>query len=103
MRRYALRMHSIEAKIRARAAATDWLHELTAIIAMAAFAALGLFAVIAAATIPGHAATGSTTTTSNTSGDGASSTTTTVHHHDWSSGGITSSSGPPLVVSGGSH
>ena|SRR5438270_6640598 len=99
-------MHSVEAKIQARAAATDRLHELTTIIAMGAVAALGLFGVIAAATIPGHAASGAGASTSNGAAAGASSSTgtTSVHdHHDFDSGGISSSSGPPLVVSGGSH
>ena len=105
MRRYESRMHSVEAKIQARAVATDWLHELTVLIAMGALAALGLFGVIAAATIPGHAASSPGANGSNgPAADASSSTgTTTVHHHDWNSSGISSSSGPPLVVSGGSH
>jgi len=96
------KMHSVEAKIQARDVATDRLHELTAFIAMGALAALGLFGVIAATTVPGHAASGPSSSTT----DGASSSTgtTTVHRHrDFNSSGISSSSGPPLVVSGGSH
>jgi len=46
------KMHSVEAKIQARDVATDRLHELTAFIAMGALAALGLFGVIAATTVP---------------------------------------------------
>jgi hypothetical protein len=98
-------MHSVEAKIQARAIANDRLHEVTALIAMGALAALGLFGVIAAATIPGHAAAGPSADSANgtTAGAPASTGATTVRHHDWNSGGISSSSGPPLVVSGGSH
>ena len=104
MRRYEHSMHSVEAKIQARAVVTDQLHELTTLIAVGALAALGLFGVIAAATIPGHAASGAGTNPSDGASATTGTTTTTVHHHrDFNSGGISSSSGPPLVVSGGSH
>lgn len=95
-------MGHIEAKIRARAEATDKLNELTVLIAMGAVAAVGVFAVVAAQTVPGHAASSATASTSTDPGSNASGTTS-VHQHDFNSGSISSSSGPPLVVSGGSH
>ena len=102
-------MHSVEAQVRARNFAFDRINVLTAWIAMGALALLGVFAVIAGATIPGKADTGQASST-NTDSTGASapstsSGTSVFHHHRDNSNGttISSSSGPPMVVTGGSR
>jgi hypothetical protein len=100
-------MGPLEAKVHARNEATDKLNELTAIIAMGGLAALGLFAVIAAQTIPGKADSGASGGNASSTGSSAVASTSTptqsTRHHHFDSGSISSASGPPLVVSGGSH
>lgn len=100
-------MDSVARKIRSRDLAMDRLNELTAMIAVGALAALGLFGVIAATTVPGKASTsaGQDPTAGVSAGTSTSGSGTSFsHHHRQDSGGtISASSGPPIVVSGGSH
>ena len=98
-------MHSsIEEPIRVRAATLERLNELTALIAAGAVAAFGLFAVIAAETIPGKASTSAPATTAGSSAVSATPPITTHHrHYDSGGGSISASSGPPVAVTGGSH
>lgn len=99
-------MHSVQAQISAREVAIGRLNDVTTWIAVAAVAALGVFGVIAAQTIPGHAsADGSSSTSTDSAGPPASTSTSSSfgQHHDRDSPTVSGSSGPPLVVTGGSH
>ena len=100
-------MNSREARIRAREVAIGLLDDLTAWIAAGSVVGLGVFSVIAAATIPGKAYTSQTasasssTSTSSSTSNGTSSSLFPRHHRD--SNGISSSSSPPMVATGASH
>lgn len=100
-------MHPIESQIAARTVAIDRLNGLTTWITLCALAALAVFTVIAAATIPGKADSGQTAGTNGSAAAADSSTlptnTSFNRHHHQDSGGITSSSGAPVAVTGGSH
>lgn len=84
------------------------LRDLTVAVAIGATGLLGVFAIIAATTIPGHAAGGvASTGSSGPQTDGGSSSTgfggqTQFHQPD--GGGFTQGgSTTPIVVTGGSH
>lgn len=97
-------MDSTEARISARDVGIGRLNDLTAWIAVGAVAAVGIFAVTAAETIPGKASS-SQNPAAPTSSTGTSTSTGGSflgrHHRD--SGTISSSSGPGIVVTGGSR
>jgi hypothetical protein len=94
---------STEAPVRVRELAIDRLNELTTWIAVGALAALSVFAVIAAETIPGKASSSQSTTTASTGSSTSTSSSSFGHHHHRDSSTISASSGPPVVVTGGSH
>ncbi|HET9781777.1 MAG TPA: hypothetical protein VFR33_08360 [Candidatus Dormibacteraeota bacterium] len=99
-------MDSLDARITARTVGIDRLNRVTTWVGLAAMAAVGVFAVIAAATIPGKASStqGTGTASASTSTSTSTNTPVTHHHHDFSNGTtISASSGPPMVVSGGSR
>lgn len=104
MRALYTHMDSVQARIRARSVGLERLNTVTTWIGVAAFAAVGVFAVIAAATIPGKAAANETEARSATSANTPSSTGISLTHRDHHSySPISSSSGPPVVVTGGSR
>jgi hypothetical protein len=98
-------MQSLDRRIQARSVAMDRLSTLTTWIAAGSLAAVGVFAAVAAATIPGKASpsqnaaapasTPATSTQTSTSGFAPR------HHHD--AAGVSPSSGPPMAVTGSSH
>jgi cytoskeletal protein RodZ len=98
-------VNSTEASVRARDLAVDRLNELTALIAVGAVAALGVFAFIAAATIPGKTATNQSpsTPTATTGSSTSTNTSSFLHHRHRDSGSVSVSSGTPVAVTGGSH
>jgi hypothetical protein len=97
-------MDSVQARIRARSVGLDRLNTVTTWIGVGAFTAVGVFAIIAAATIPGKAASSQTAATSATTAPTRTSTGISFTHHDRHSyNPISSSSGPPVVVTGGSR
>jgi cytochrome oxidase Cu insertion factor (SCO1/SenC/PrrC family) len=97
-------MNSVHAQITARNVALERLNGLTTWISVGAVAALGLFTVIAAATVPGKPASSpNPPTADSTAGAPTSAGTAVVRHHHQDSTTITASSGAPVVVSGGSH
>lgn len=81
------------------------LNELTTWIAVGALAAVGVFAVIAAETVPGKASSSQGAANTSTSSATASTSTSTAfpRHHHLDSGTVSASSGPPMVVTGGSR
>ncbi|HET7339793.1 MAG TPA: hypothetical protein VFK22_09605 [Candidatus Dormibacteraeota bacterium] len=91
----------MQARIRARSVGLERLNTVTTWIGVAAFAAVGVFAVIAAATIPSKAAANDTATTSANTPSSTGISFTHPDHHSYSP--ISSSSGPPVVVTGGSR
>jgi hypothetical protein len=97
-------MDSVQARVRARSVGLDRLNTVTTWIGVCAFAAVGVFAVIAGATIPGKAASNQAAPASATSASTRTSTGVSFTHHDRHSyNPISSSSGPPVVVTGGSR
>ena len=98
-------MGSVQARIRARSVGLERLNAITTWIAVAALTAVGVFAVIAAATIPGKAAASQAgAATQTTSASASTSTGISLNRHDHRSySPISSSSGPPVVVTGGSR
>ena len=90
---------STGARIQAREAAIDRLTQLTTWVAVAALCAVGIFAVIAADTIPGKAS--SSSQTSATPPAPKANPLFPRHHRD--SSPISAASGPPVVVTGGSR
>jgi hypothetical protein len=91
-----------DARIRARDRALSLLNNVTAYVAFAAVAGVGIFGTVSALTIPGVSA-------SSTTGATASSTTSTSSSSSSASSGLTSSAGSvsassstPVAVSGGS-
>lgn len=96
-------MDSIPERISQREQGIDRLNKVTAWVVMTAATAVGVFAVIAAETVPGKASSGQaagTDTPAAPSSPSSSTATSFRHHHD--SAPVSSSSGPPMVVSGGS-
>jgi hypothetical protein len=95
-----------QARMRARDAAFQRLNRLTSGAAIAAFAGLGVFTAVSAATIPGtssstHAA-GSASASSSTDSTSSSSSDASSGTVQSSSGVGSASSGTGTVVSGGS-
>jgi hypothetical protein len=101
----AVEMNSLDRRVQARSVAMDRLATLTTWIAAGSLAAVGVFAAVAAATIPGKAspsqgasaAPSAPATSTQTSSSGFAPR----HHHDTPS--VSSSSGPPMAVTGSSH
>jgi hypothetical protein len=91
------------ARMRARDAAFQRLNRLTTGAAIAAFAGLGVFSAVSAATIPGTSSSsqsaGSSSASSSTSSSSSSTSAGTVQS---SSDVASASSGTGTVVSGGS-
>jgi len=97
-------MNSVHAQIRARNVALDRLNGLTTWISVGAVAALGVFTVVAAVTVPGKPASSPGPPTADaTASPPTSAGTAVVRHHHQDSTTITASSGAPVVVTGGSH
>ncbi len=97
-------MDSTEARITARDVGMGRLSELTTWVAVGAVAALGIFAITAAETIPGKASSTQSPSASNSStGTSTSAGTSFFGRHHRDSGSISSSSGPGIVVTGGSR
>ncbi len=95
---------SREARITARDAGIGRLNELTTWIAVGAVAAVGIFAITAAETIPGKASSTQGPSTSGAqTGTSTSTGTSFFDRHHGDSATISSSSGPGLVVTGGSR
>ena len=95
---------STDARITARDVGIGRLNELTTWIAVGAVAAVGIFAITAAETIPGKASsTQSPSTPSSSTGTSTSTGTSFFGRHHRDSGTISSSSGPGIVVTGGSR
>ncbi len=103
MRRWCEIVDPIEASIRARDLASKRINEVTTWIALGAFAALGVFGVIAAETIPGLASASPSTTSGSTGSSTSTSTSSSLHHHHRDSTTISASSGAPVAVTGASH
>src|ERR1700716_1543662 len=98
-------------RIRARDRALSLLNNMTAGIAFAAIAGVGVFGTVSALTIPGVSASSSSNTasaataaTSSSSTDDSSSSSTSSSSSGLtsSSGSVSSSSSAPVAVSGGS-
>ena len=102
-------MDHTQARVRARDVAFDRLNELTTWIAAASMAAVGVFAVIAAETIPGKASPSfsSNPSTASAAVPSPSSQPVLRHHRDANNpsnpSGVSSSAGPPMVATGASH
>lgn len=95
---------STEARITARDIGIGRLNELTTWIAVGAVAAVGIFAITAAETIPGKASPTQSPSTPGTQTGTSTSTGTSLFGHDHrDSETIASSSGPAIVVTGGSR
>ena len=95
-------------RIEARDAALRLLNRLTFWAGAAALAAVGVFATVSAATIPGTSSTSSqgssTASTSTSSNDQSSSSSAASSTLQTSSGGVSSSSsGSGMVATGASH
>ncbi len=94
-----------EARIRARDRALSLLNNITAYVAFAAVAGVGIFGTVSALTIPGASASSSAGATASaatsTSSDSSSSSSATSGLSS-SSGSVSSSSSSAVAVSGGS-
>ena len=90
-------------RIRARGIALDRLTSLTMWIGLSAVAALGVFAAVAAATIPGHASPSADSAGFASTDQSPSSSPVGERHDDDSSTTVSAPSGPAIVVTGGSH
>jgi len=98
-------MNSLDRRVQARSLAMDRLATLTTWIAAGSLAAVGVFAAVAAATIPGKASP-SQSASAPTPAPATSTQTSTSglaprHHRDVPS--VSLSSGPPMAVTGSSH
>ena len=93
-----------DVRIGARDRALSLLNNMTAGIAFAAVAGVGIFGVIGEMTIPGVSASSSTTTTgaASTSSTASSASSSASSGLQSSSGTVSSSSSSPVAVSGGS-
>jgi len=98
-------------RIRARDRALSLLNNMTAGIAFAAIAGVGVFGTVSALTIPGVSASSSSGNTASAATAASSSSTTTSSSSSSSSsssglssssGSVSSSSSAPVAVSGGS-
>ena len=96
-------MDSADARIGARDLALGRLNEITTWVAVGAVAAVGVFAVTAAQTIPGKAASSQNPSSTSSTGVSASAGTSFFGRHHDDSGTISASSGPGIVVTGGSR
>jgi hypothetical protein len=95
--------HVADVRIRARDRALSLLNNMTAGIAFAAVAGVGIFGAVSEMTIPGVSASSSpssTATSANSSASSASSSSSGGLQS--SSGTVSSSSSSPVAVSGGS-
>lgn len=96
---------SIDQRVQARSLAMDRLSTLTTWIAAGSLAAVGVFAAVAAATIPGKASPSQNASASASTPATSTQTSTSGfaprHHHD--SPSVSSSSGPPMAVTGSSR
>ena len=84
-------------KISARDCAQRLMNKLTAGVALAAVAGIGLFGYVSAATVPG-----STSSTAATSASASTTSSTSSSSLSSSSGTVHASSGSAVAVSGGS-
>ena len=89
-----------DVRIRARDRALSLLNNVTAGIAFAAVAGVGIFGAISEMTIPGVSA--STSTAASTASSSSSATSSSSSGLQSSSGTVSSSSSSPVAVSGGS-
>jgi len=94
--------NAAEVRIRARDRALSVLNNMTAGIALASVAGVGIFGTVSAITHPGVAA--SSASTAGTASASSSSTTSSTSSSGLqpSSGAVSSSSGSGVAVSGGS-
>jgi hypothetical protein len=92
-----------DVRIRARDRALSLLNNITAGIAFAAVAGVGIFGAISEMTIPGvSASSSSAASTSSTSSSSSSASSASSSGLQSSSGTVSSSSSSPVAVSGGS-
>jgi hypothetical protein len=89
-------------RIQARDAATRLLNRLTAAVAFAAVAGVGVLATVSAHTIPGISSTSTSATTNSSTASNPTTTISTSSGLQSSSSPVSSSSGTPVVVTGGS-
>jgi len=98
-------MNSLDRRVQARSLAMDRLATLTTWIAAGSLAAVGVFAAVAAATIPGKASPSQSASALTPAPAPATQTSTSGlaprHHRDVPS--VSSSSGPQMAVTGSSH
>lgn len=99
--------NSAHERIRARDRALSLLNHVTAGVAVAAIAGVGIFGAVSAITIPGVSASTKATTSTSSAATGASSTTSSSSTSSSSglassSGTVSSSSSAPVAVTGAS-
>jgi hypothetical protein len=95
-------LECMQSKISARDRAQRLMNHLTAGVAVAAIAGVGVFGYVSAATIPGSTQSSTATATSTATPTTSSTSSSSSSALSPSSGTVSSSSGSGVAVSGGS-
>jgi hypothetical protein len=93
---------SADARIRARDRAMSLLNNITAYVAFAGVAGVGIFGTVSALTIPGVSASSSSGATASAATSTSSDSSSSTSGLSSSSGSVSSSSSSAVAVSGGS-